>query len=281
MRPTKKYPPGRLAGLSLLVALTTLAAGSTALGWGRIGHRTSARLCETLLTPATRSAIRDLLEPGESLADASLWPDEHRRERPETAPWHYVNVPITEPKYDARFCQKEGCVVGKIREFVATLKDRMAPLAKRREALRFLVHCVQDMHQPVHVGDRRDRGGNDLQVRFFDDGSNLHRVWDSGLIEHVDRDEGRTFDRLKAAFTPEFVRSASSGTVEDWANESLDLARDAYVDPVTNTLLRPGSKLGDAYQVRQLPVAERRVLQSAARLAWLLNEALDPGAPAK
>lgn len=281
MTRTPKPPARRLAGLSLLVALTTLAAASTALGWGRIGHRTSARLCETLLTPATKAAIRDLLEPGESLADASLWPDEHRRERPETAPWHYVNVPITEPKYDPRFCQKEGCVVGKIPDLLATLKDRSAPLAQRREALRFLVHCVQDMHQPVHVGDRRDRGGNDLQVRFFDDGSNLHRVWDSGLIEHVDRDEGRTLDRLKAAFTPEFVRSASSGTVEDWANESLALARDAYVDPVTNTPLRSGSKLGFAYEGRHTPVAERRILQSAARLARLLNEALDPGTPSR
>ena len=272
-------PPGRrLAGLSLLVALATLAAGSTALGWGRIGHRTSARLCDSLLTPTAKAAIRDLLEPGESLADASTWPDEHRRERPETTAWHYVNVPITEPKYDPKFCQKEGCVVGKIPDFLATLKDKTAPLAKRREALRFLVHCVQDMHQPVHVGDRRDRGGNDLQVRFFDDGSNLHRVWDSGLIEQVNRDEGRTYDRLKADFTPEFVRSASSGTVEDWANESLALARDAYLEPVTGLPLRAGAKLGGAYQGRHLPVAEHRVLQSAARLARLLNEALDPAA---
>jgi hypothetical protein len=271
------HPPApRLAGLLLLVALATLAFGDRALGWGRIGHRTSARLCETLLTPATKAAIRDLLEPGESLADASLWPDEHRRERPETAPWHYVNVPITEPKYDAKFCQKEGCVVGKIPDFVATLKDKTASVARRREALRFLVHCVQDMHQPVHVGDRRDRGGNDLQVRFFDDGSNLHRVWDSGLIERADKDEGRTFDRLKAAFTPEFVAAASSGTVEDWANESLEAARDAYVEPITGLPLRPGVKLGEAYQGRHLPIAERRILQSAARLARLLNESLDP-----
>jgi hypothetical protein len=268
--------PTSRRSITLLAALATLLSAPPALGWARIGHRTSSRLCETLLTPATKAAIRDLLEPGESLSDAALWPDEHRRERPETAPWHYVNVPITEARYDAKFCQAEGCVVGMIPEFVATLKDRGAPTGKRREALRFLVHCVQDMHQPVHVGDRRDRGGNDLQVRFFDEGSNLHRVWDSGLIERADRDESRTFDRLRVAFTPEFVRAAEAGTVVDWANESLALARDAYVDPVSGLPLKPGSKLSEAYQGRYLPAAERRVLLSAARLARLLNEALDP-----
>jgi hypothetical protein len=275
---TPRAIPTSRRSIAFLTALATLLSAPPAFGWGRIGHRTSSRLCETLLTPATKAAIRELLEPGESLADASLWPDEHRRERPETAPWHYVNVPISEPRYDAKFCPAEGCVVGKIPEFVATLKDTSAPTEKRREALRFLVHCVQDMHQPVHVGDRRDRGGNDLQVRFFDEGSNLHRVWDSGLIERVDRDESRTFDRLKAAFTSEFVRAAEAGTVVDWADESLALARDAYVDPVSGLPLKPGAKLGDAYQSRHISVAERRVLQSSARLARLLNDALDPGA---
>ncbi len=281
MTPISRRRPTRVAGLTLVVAFATLFAG-TARGWGRIGHRTSARLCETLLTPATKAAIRDLLEPGESLADASTWPDEIRRRRPETGPWHYVDVPITDAKYDAKYCamQKQGCVVGKIPDFLATLKDPAAPKDKRCEALKFLVHCVQDLHMPLHVGERHDRGGNDLQVRFFDSGSNLHRVWDSGLIEHVDRDEGRTFDRLKAAFTPEFVAAATPGTVEDWANESLAAARDAYVEPVSGLPLRAGAKLGDAYQGRNLPIAERRILQSAARVARLLNEALDPAAPA-
>jgi hypothetical protein len=271
--------PKRLICLALAPMLATLPVG-TAFGWGRIGHRTSARLCETLLTPATKAAIRDLLEPGESLADASLWPDEIRRQRRETAPWHYVDVPITDAKYDARYCalQKEGCVVSKIHDFLPILKDKDAPKEKRREALRFLAHFVQDLHMPLHVGERHDKGGNDLQVRWFDEGSNLHRVWDSGLIERADKDEGRTFDRLKAAFTPEFVSAASPGTVEDWANESLAAARDAYVEPVSGQALKSGVKLGDAYYERHRPVAERRILQSAARLARLLNEALDSAA---
>jgi nuclease S1 len=261
-----------------LVVLAIAVAPGAALGWGRTGHRVSARLTETLLTPATKAAIRDLLAPGESLADASTWPDEIRRARPETGPWHYVNVPITEKGYNPAFCQAQGsCVVGKIPEFLATLKDPKSTRDQKREALKFLVHCVQDMHQPVHVGDRRDRGGNDLQVQFFNEGSNLHRVWDSGLLDRVVHDEAKTFDRLKAAFTDDFVKANSPGTVIDWANESHAAAREAYSDPATGTPLKKGAKLDEAYQARNIPVAERRIMQSAVRLAKLLNQAFDSG----
>ncbi len=282
MRPTPRPTFARrpLRPVSpLLVAVAAIAlAASPALGWGRIGHRVSARLTETLLTPAAKAGVAALLAPGETLADASVWPDEHRRERPESAPWHYINVPITEPKYDAKYCGARGCVISKIADFRARLKDTSASVEDRREALRFLAHFVQDMHQPVHVGDRGDRGGNDLQLRFFDAGSNLHRIWDSGLIERADADEGRTFDRLRAAFTPEFVMTAPSpsGPVESWADESLALARDAYIDPASGDPLRPGTKLGDAYQARHLPAAERRVLLASVRLARLLNETFEP-----
>jgi hypothetical protein len=277
MHPTTRTR--RFAVLTTLAALSIALAGGRAWGWGRIGHHVSARLTETLLTPATRAAILDILGPKESLADASVWPDEHRREMPESAPWHYVNVPITEPKYDARFCQAGGCVISKIADFRAQLKDPKATRDQKRLALRFLAHFVQDMHNPVHVGDRGDRGGNDLQLRFFDEGSNLHRVWDSGMIEHVDTDEAKTQARLAKAFTPEFVGSVVQGPVEGWADESLAAARDAYVDPADGQPLKAGKKLSDAYQARNLPIAERRIMQASVRLARILNETFDP-APA-
>ncbi len=133
--------------------------------------------------------MSELLEPGESLADISIWADSVRRDRPESGPWHYVNVPITEPEYNARFCGEKGCVVGKIEDFRKDLANKNLPRAKRREALLFLVHFVQDMHMPLHVGDNHDRGGNDHQVQFFGEGSNLHRVWDSGMIEQAYKNE--------------------------------------------------------------------------------------------
>ena len=98
---------------------------------------------------------RGVARTGETIADASTWADEHRRQLPKTAPWHYVDVPFDEPKYDAKWSAddpKKGCVVDKINEFRATLKDKTKSVEDRRFALRFLIHCVEDMHMPMHVG---------------------------------------------------------------------------------------------------------------------------------
>jgi hypothetical protein len=261
--------------LSAVVACTVvLAGGREAQGWGRIAHRASALLAEERLTPAVQDAVRALLEPGESLADASTWADETRRARPASGPWHYVNVPITEEKYDPRFCPPGGCVVSQIGAFAQVVGDRTAPLERRRVALRYLVHLVQDLHQPVHVGDRGDRGGNDLQLRFFRRGSNLHRVWDAGLIEQVYHDEYALARALEALADGPVAGRWELGTVEDWATESLLAARLAYLRPEDGTPLQPGERLGEAYVESNLPIARLRVAQSGVRLAVVLNTVL-------
>jgi hypothetical protein len=132
--------------IAALIAATPRPAGA----WGRLGHRASARLADSRLSPHARAIVRDLLEPGESLADASTWADEHSREIRGSAAWHYVNVPISAAHYDPADCARSGCVVSKIAEFRAVLADRRAPRARRRQALRFFVHLVQDLHQPIH-----------------------------------------------------------------------------------------------------------------------------------
>src|SRR5262245_5699789 len=114
--------------------------------WGRLGHRLTARLAERDLTPQAKAAMAALLEPGESLADASMWADEHKRLIRGSAPWHYVDVPLDEPRYDARFSGPEatkGCIVDRFREFQAVLRDSSRPVQERRFALRFLVGIWQ------------------------------------------------------------------------------------------------------------------------------------------
>ena len=163
----------------LTAFLAILQSAPPAWAWGRLGHRVISRLAEKHLTEKARDAIAELLEPDETIADASTWADEHRRQLPKTAPWHYVDVPLDEPAYDKKWSAddpKHGCVVDKINEFKATLKDKTKSVEDRRFALRFLIHCVEDMHMPMHVGDNHDRGGNDTQVRFFDRGTNMHRL---------------------------------------------------------------------------------------------------------
>ena len=263
-----------LASLTLVTLLCTLLTApfeNTALAWGRLGHRSAAKLTQSRLNPAAKLAIAQLLEPGESLADASLWADEQRRSLPETGPWHYVNVPLSEERYSSKFCPGQGCVVAKIDDFRKQVADAGLPREERQKALRFLVHFVQDMHQPLHVGNRDDRGGNDLQVQFFGDGSNLHRVWDSGLIERKFDNEDALVVAIDTLASAASSASWETGTVDDWATESLLLARRAYIQPYDKSELKRGSKLGPPYLEACLPLALERVSQSGVRLASILN----------
>ncbi len=235
-----------------------------------------SRLAEKDLTPKAKEAVKALLDEGESLADASTWADENRGRLPKTAPWHYVDVPLDEPRYDARFSgdvPDKGCVVDKINEIRLTIKDQTKPIADRRFALRFLIDCAEDMHMPMHVGDNRDKGGNRTQVRFVDRGSNMHRRWDSDMIERTARTEEFWLKDLATLGTPDARAAAAQGTVKEWATKSLLAAREAYNVPETGKRLKPGQKLGDAYVNANLPLARRQLYRAGVRLVSLLNEA--------
>ena len=130
-----------------------------------------------------------------------------------------------------------GFIVPKIRELRAILKDRSRPIEERRFALRFLVHLVGDLHQPLHVGENQDRGGNALQVRFFWRGTNLHHLWDSLILENASRDEDIWLAELVAMDRPRGRALVTGGTVDEWATgipsggpASLPGPRDGVVD---------------------------------------------------
>lgn len=266
---------GRAGWVALLIVALAAAPGRPAWAWGRNGHRAAARLAESRLTPEARAIIRDLLEPGESLADASTWADENARSIPGSGPWHYVNVPITAKAYSGRDCRGGNCVVAKIAEFRKILADPSAPKARRRMALRYVVHLVEDVHQPLHVGDRRDRGGNALQLQFFrDENTNLHQVWDSGLLRQGFRNEREVTNALfDLARKPE-AQGWLKGGVEDWANESLEAARQAYAIPGSRNQLQSGARIGREYQDANLPVAVERLAKAGMRLSEVLNHDL-------
>jgi hypothetical protein len=258
-----------------IAAVLIVAQAAPAWAWGPLGHRVVGRLGERHLTPEARAAVKELFEPGESMADASTWADGQRRAIKGSGNWHYVDVPLDQDRYDDRFSAdtpEKGYIVPKIREFKAVLKDRSRPFEERRVALRFLIHLIEDLHMPLHVGDNRDRGGNDTQVRFFDEGTNMHRLWDGDMIARADADEDRWLASLVAMDTPEARTKTMAGTVEDWATESLLAAREAYKDPATGRKITPGTKLGEPYQAANLPVARQRLYQSGVRLAMVLNE---------
>jgi nuclease S1 len=129
---------------------------------------------------------------------------------------------------------------------------------------------------PLHVGDDYHRGGNDIQIRFFDRGSNMHRLWDSDMIAREGDTEEYWLGELSALDTAENRAAWMGGDVEAWATESLLAARTAYLVPGAGTGLNPGQKLGEEYVKANLPVVRQRLYQGGIRLAWVLNEALGP-----
>jgi hypothetical protein len=230
-----------------------------------------ARFAEDRLTPRALAAVRGLLEPGSRIEDAAIWADEQREVRGSES-WHYVNVPLTTARYSPGFCPSSGCVVSKIEEFCRELRDPKAGLQRKRQALKFLLHFIADLHQPLHVGDNGDRGGNRLQVLFFGHGTNLHSVWDSKIMErHTGNKQVWLWDMTFLA-NPGMVAGWSKGTPRDWASESLGVAKIAYRLPGKQALIRPGTKLGNEYYRFALPVVQRQLAKAGVRLAYTLNE---------
>ncbi len=204
------------------IALAAILIPSVCFAWGRDGHRITGFIAAKYLTPQAAAAVKDLLGNA-SLADVSTWADEIRRKRKNTEPWHYVNVDPSHDRFDLD-CPEQGCVVSAIIEYSHVLRDKSASRQERIEALKFVVHFVGDIHQPLHVSHARDRGGNDIKVTFFENRTNLHSLWDSGMIRRTKKSWTEYAKELAANITPQ--QRILYGTLDPviWATESHKLA---------------------------------------------------------
>lgn len=171
----------------------------------------------------------------------------------------------------ARECPNGDCVIAKTEQFLAVLKDPKADRATKAEALKFVIHFVGDMHQPLHDEDNGDKGGNARQVMFDGHTDNLHWVWDTGLLEHINRNERDLAAELARHITDEDRTAWTQGSIEDWALEGHRLAQTvAYGDlDSQNTAV-----IGPDYERQAEPVIETQLEKAGVRLAYLLNTAL-------
>lgn len=262
-----------LARSTLLLAFTLVSAD--ALAWGAQGHRLVARIAEPQLSPQARAEVARLLanEPTPTLAAIAPWADELRAKDPglgkRSAGWHYVNIGEDDCQYDVeRNCRNGNCVVEALKTQTALLADRSRPDAERAQALKFVVHFVGDIHQPMHAGYGHDKGGNDFQVQFNGQGTNLHSLWDSGLLNTLKLDDDAYTRRLAALPRPKVGKHSAIATdAVQWAQASCRIAIAPGVYPAKRTL-------GADYTATYLPVAERELRLAGDRLAVLLNDTL-------
>lgn len=235
---------------------------TNALAWGSEGHQVVANLAQAQLTTKARAEVLRLLapEPGATLATISTWADEHRN--PATAAWHYVNFPKDTCDYEAaRDCPGGQCVVEALNRQLEVLASG-SPDEKRLQALKYVVHFIADVHQPLHAGYADDRGGNSYQLQAFMKGSNLHALWDVGLIRSLDQPVDALTSRLQLQSIPVEARILE---VSQAAEESCKI--------VGTPGFYPERKIGADYVERFVPVMELRLVVAGARLAALLNRA--------
>jgi S1/P1 Nuclease len=263
----------RLAFLGMLIAILSHHQASA---WGTAGHSVVAEIAQRRLSPDVLRQVKDLLGGEVSLASEAAWADDVALARPETIRWHFVNIPYAATGYDPdRDCQetpKGDCVIKAIARFRTVLADRSMPKASRAEALRFLVHLIGDIHQPLHDIDRNDAGGSQLPVLFYDRPMSLHAAWDFGLIEKHTFDWGDYVRQIEQLWLP------GQDVVALQRGEPVDWAWDAHMAAVKVSYVLPEDlRLGDDYFRRGLPVVTQQLALAGIRLARVLNEAL--GAP--
>ncbi|MBL7847842.1 MAG: S1/P1 nuclease [Cyclobacteriaceae bacterium] len=232
-------------------------------GWGATGHRATGLVADQYLTAKARKKIAVVLGQ-ESLAMASTWMDEIRSDSTYryADTWHYTTIPDGK-RYEDIASNPDGKVVEMIEKFMKDLKSRKLSKKQEEETLKMLIHLVGDIHQPLHVGKPGDRGGNEVKVKWFRNESNLHRVWDSEMID----DTKLSYTELAGALgkpDKQTIKKWQAASVREWAQESITYRPQVY--DIGN------GALGYQYSFKYFPIAKQRMLQAGVRLAGLLNQ---------
>ncbi|HXC55824.1 MAG TPA: S1/P1 nuclease [Rhizomicrobium sp.] len=265
-----------------LIAALWLATTGAALAWGQEGHSIVAELAQRRLSPAAAAQVEAILGQGHSLASIASWADDVRASHPETFAWHFIDIPLADTTYDpATECKpdpKGDCAIAALDRLKQQLRCS-ADAAARLDALRFAVHLVGDIHQPLHTVAEA-RGGNDILVKVTFKGNtckqncdlptNFHAVWDSTLITRTYYDWGAYVDRLEAGWLTTLEAkdpAATAGTPTDWVLQTHAVA-------VTVWNLKPASnELDDAYYTAVMPLVDKQLGLGGLRLAAYLNDA--------
>lgn len=254
----------------LVASAAMLATAITASAWGQKGHDVTAYIAEQHLTPATQAAVDSIFQ-GKSLVYWANWLDNasYQLEHAYTKTWHYKNIDADVAYADAPLNPK-GDVVRAVKAQIEVLSDSTASAADTFLALKILVHCMGDMHQPLHMGHLSDRGGNEHKVKFFDTATNLHSIWDSRLLESAHKWGYTEWQQQVDRATSEQQAAIIAGNPDQWGEETFGIATQCY------KYFQPGAKVMYNDIARWAPVIEQQLLRGGLRLAHVLNTIFDP-----
>jgi hypothetical protein len=282
---------GLAAGLAL--------APAVALAWGDEGHEITAMIAYDHLRPRAKAKVDALLAAdGDTLtapdfASRATWADKYRAGHRETADWHFVDIEIDAPDLSAACFgfpgvpvgqaasngPAEDCVIDKIEQFKAELADPSTPQAEQILALKFLMHFVGDIHQPLHASDHQDKGGNCIAINPVEGtrSNNLHAWWDTGVLQPLGSSAVDVAARLGREITPMQVTKWSRGNVRAWAQESFALAKAVtYQLPAEPICAMPATiSLSAAYQASAREAVITQLEKAGVRMAYVINQTLD------
>ncbi|WP_040396110.1 S1/P1 nuclease [Aquimarina agarilytica] len=232
--------------------------------WGKTGHRVVGAIAEKHLSRKALKKINTLLN-GTSLAYVSIHADEIKSDPKYNnfSPWHYVNFKEGE-KYGETPAHPKGDIIQGIKSCILKIRDTNSSTADKQFYLKFLVHLLGDLHQPLHVGNAEDKGGNTIKVDWFNTASNLHRVWDSNMIDSYKMSYSELSNNTKHKTTTE-IANIKSGSLLDWTYESKALATKVYASAKMN------DNLSYTYMYHHFPIAESQLQKAGIRLAHVLQ----------
>ncbi|MGX5174901.1 S1/P1 nuclease [Aliikangiella sp. IMCC44653] len=250
----------------IALVLILMFATCNVLALGQTGHRVTGEIAEKYLTPETKLALQQLFG-NESLAEVSTYADELRGSNSKfwkkTAyPYHFVTIPDGKDYQDVG-APPEGDALFALEKYSKILRAPESTKQEKQTAVRLIVHIIGDLHQPLHVGNGKDRGGNHAKVKFFGRDSNLHYVWDSGMIKNQELSYTEWTNWLHKQISPQEVALWSVTNPLVWVRESQAIRMEMYPED---------GKVHYEYQFKFLPVLKMRMKQAGVRIAAVLNE---------
>lgn len=253
--------------LLLLIPFFFISKSSSeeAVFWGQNGHRVTGKIAEKHLTRRAKRKIDKLLK-GESLAFVSTYADEIKSDRSysEYYPWHYINMDLDET-YATAEKNPQGDLVTGINKCITVLKDENSSDEDKAFFLKLLVHFVGDLHQPMHIGQREDKGGNTIQVQWFGKGTNLHAVWDTKMIEEWNMSYVELANNAQD-LSKNQIKAIQEGTVVEWVDEVHEITKELYKS------VKVGENLRYRYSYDHLGTVRRQLQVGGIRLAKILND---------